>query len=249
VVFIGWRVLRSSLNQEGGGNTKASQPVATTAAKVEKKQDKTAEDLSSKYVDPTSYISVSYPSAWKVDTKREEIDARHPVVNTTITSPNGTVLYLNTNWGGRGGACFAKETDKPFQPDNECASAEYLSTEATKIENVYDNIGHFAANGAYSQTREKSRIVMVTKHFAQRDGQSKYVIGLRDSNADHPVAIRKPVMGNLYPDEAFSVHTATGKMMSEVHAYVYFDDESALDSQDALTIKKILHSLTVNVSE
>jgi hypothetical protein len=108
----------------------------------------------------------------------------YPMITTTLTSPRGTILHLNLDWGGRGGACFAKDTDKPFQPGNACPSSENLNSEPTQIKNVYGYIAHVTKT-SYSQSFEKSTIVLLTKHYADETGKQQYVIGLSASDGSY----------------------------------------------------------------
>jgi len=220
-------------------DTPTTQPAQTTAV--------VAEDLSKTYTDPTGLVGIMYPSDWQVKTQNSAIDKDHPIVTSTITSPSGTVLNLNLDWGGRGGACFANANDKPFQPGNECSSVETLAQEPTKISNVYDYVGHVAPNGAYSQTFEKSNIVLAVKHYADRDGKAQYIVGLGMANSDTTVELNKPIMGAIYPDYWFDVWDAKAKSHGEIHAYASFPQESLLDTQDGKTVKSMLQSLTVNL--
>jgi len=206
-----------------------------------------AESLTQKYTDGLNLVSAKYPASWKLATSLDQSEPNYPMVLTTITSPRGTVLYLNLDWGGRGGACMPDSTDKPFQAGNTCASVETLGIQPSGITNLYAHIAHVTST-SYSETFDKSNIVLTTKHYANEAGSQKYVIGLVASNGSYPAETNKPDMGYVTEDDFFDAYGQDKKWYGELHAYASFNKSAALNSQDALTVKAILKSITINLS-
>lgn len=246
LVFIGviggggWLVYHSHKTSKTNGSLKPASTSQNTTA-----SENTAESLSKQYIDPTGLISAKYPATWHLATESSDLSTEHPYVTTSITSPKGTALNLNLDWGGRGGACFAKDTDQPFQAGNQCSSLETLSSEETKINNVYSYITD--SINPYKQSFGVSNVVMVTRHYADPSGKSQFTIGLTYSDGAYPVVTDKPVMGFVTSDDWFDIYDVNKKDHGEVHAYASFGDQAGLDTRDAKTVKAILQSVLVNL--
>jgi prepilin-type N-terminal cleavage/methylation domain-containing protein len=236
--FAGWYIRQPKYNTNNSASP--SEQVSNKNKTIEE------QNLDKLFTDPTGLVSIKYPKSWIIDSQSGQIDSEHSISTTTLTSPQGTVFSLNLDWGGRGGGCEADDTDVPFQPGNLCNSVEYLGIESTEINNVYTYIWHYTETPTRS-TFEKSNIVLATKHFADKDGNSVYVLGLTASNGNYQLPLNKPLMGMLPRDFEFEVWDAEKKFRGYIHSYAYFNSAELLDSEDAMTVKNILRSMTLNL--
>jgi hypothetical protein len=196
------------------------------------------------FTDPIGKFSVDYPSDWKIVTATST-QGDQQTSQATLTSPSGTVLNLNSDWGGRGGDCQPADSDKPFQVGNTCPTLEYLSSVKVPINNVYYSKIQPTVND--SVTYAISNIVLTTSHYEDPGGVSDYLIGLVESNPDYPVTVNKPQMGLFLPMDFFSVYNSTDKMTQYIYAYAKSTSASFLTSNDAATVKTILMSLKITI--
>jgi len=235
--YAGWFVYST--------NQKANETYAP--ASTDGKALLSAEKLTKSYTMSTGIYSIKYPATWKLaEEKMRSWSDTEPIVNTTLTSPRGTVLHINFDWGGRGGACEPATTDKPFQAGNECSTTEYLTLEKTNINNVYDNIATITPT-SYSDALGKSNIVLISDHYMDTVGKSRYYIGLTKSNTDFPVVLNEPKMGYGAPQGMFHIYDAKGKWHGDILDWASFTDKAQLNTQDAKTVKAIFKSTTINL--
>ena len=206
--------------------------------------------LDKKYSDITGNFSVMHPSTWEVQTATNNSDPDLPSTTTTLTSPAGTVLKLNSDWGGRGGGCEPAADDEPFKAGNACPTIEYLSSEKVSIENIY-----YAAEEVVSSEGVVTKyiykpgtIVLTTSHYADREGKSIYMVGLRESNPPRPIVINQPEMGFVIPEQFFAVNDVSGHgNYPSIYAYATGTGASFLQSEDVATIKTILRTVKVDL--
>lgn len=238
--FIGWFIYYTQqvANENYAAANTASQ---ATPAKAAPAPEKTV-TLSKTYADTNGNFTVQYPAGWKVKTAKDT-NPDFSSVTTTITSPKGTVLHLDSNNGGKGGSCEPGTNDEPFAKGNVCPSIEYLSSETLPINNVYNMMGK-TVKGSYSSSLKKSKVVLVTSHYLGVDGKESYSVNVQNSDTEFPVELNKPTTGAVMSANSLSVYGSTGKFHPYVYAYSQGTTAAFLDSADATTLKAILRTLT-----
>lgn len=186
------------------------------------------------YSDTVGKFTIKYPGNWTFKTEASNQGEGYPTNSSTTTSPSGKKLVLDVNYGGKGGACFPAETDKPFRKGNVCPSIEYTSAEKLPVTTfAYSSTGS-------DRTLVKSDIYLVGIHYEQSDGVARYGYGLISSPS--PIKVKDPVMGAVVAIAFFTPRTSTGAALPEIDAYAIDDDPAFMDSSDGQNIKKILQT-------
>lgn len=199
--------------------------------------------LSKTYKNEYGNFTVKYPASWKLSTDFKNNNGEI----SNLTSPSGTKLVLRADKGGKGGMCEPAATDKPFRPGNSCNTREYLSAEKlNSIDNVY-YARLTSVDGETPAEYEKADIMLVTSHFADTEGKSKYIVGLTASTSDLPIVLDKPEMGLVVDIESFGVYDKDGNFKPYIYAYAQGDAEEFLKSDDVVTVKEILRSLRLGL--
>lgn len=194
------------------------------------------------YKNDSDHFTIHYPSDWKLETSTDPMN----LPQAKLTSPNGTVLNINSEFGGRGGDCQPAATDKPFQPGNVCSTKEYLSAEKlTEVNNLYFAKYGKATLGVDDVSYHKMPVYLTTSHFADSDGKSSYIIGLDESlpDEDAPFETNVAHMGLNYDQEFFTVTDSKHKSYMEVEAYSLSSSPDFFDSADGKTVKAIFKSI------
>lgn len=236
--LAGWRVWSAAKNKqttnESTANTANTANNATTGKKT--------------YTDPVGKFTVEYPEAWTLQSQVDDEDPDFSSATATLTSSSGTVLQLNSDWGGKGGYCQPEPGDTPFAKNNACPTWEFLSSEETSINNVYYPEEKRKEDGTLEYAYDKTAdIKLVTVHFGNPTGNDQYLIGLTDSRPEAPIKLNSPEMG-LYPNYMwFTVYDSNGKFRPYIYAYAVGDSEAFLTSADAMAIKEILRTLRVDI--
>jgi hypothetical protein len=245
VGLSGWFVYHRS-HKSAAAATKTTGTVPSTPVK---KTPISTVKLDTKYTDTSGNFSVMYPSSWKVQTEHgnqgDGTDA--PTTATTLTSPKGTVLELDSNWGGKGGGCEPRDSDKPFTAGNLCPSKEYLSSEPLPIDSVYYSHGSDQPDGSEKFIFLKTDIVLVTSHYEDTDGKSQYTVSLRQWDKDNTFNVGDSVMGFLTSYDFIPVYGASGGHYPYIYVNASGSDASFLQSDDVNIIKSILRTMTVNL--
>jgi hypothetical protein len=127
-----------------------------------------------------------------------------------------------------------------YSSGNVCSSCEHLNSEKTST-----SIWQLDQNRSYAYVEHP--LCIVTKHYADPDGRSQYIVGL---SADQ-VELHQPAMGFDPVEIGFTYYKfhAQGQPFDASYA-VMIDasttDESKLDSADFTTVKDVLRSFRIN---
>ncbi len=198
------------------------------------------------YTDAFGHFSVQYPENWQVKTESSS-DKDAPYTRTTLTSPAGTVLNLNSDWGGKGGDCQPDDSDKPFKAGNQCGTVEYLTSDTLPIQNLYYSQSSSGLNGEVNFTYKPVKVALITKHFGDPKGKASYTIGVTDLSPNWPPELHKPTMGLVVDYEQITVYDAKGKLHPYIYAYSVSDSEAFLTSKEGESVKEILRTLKVDI--
>lgn len=200
------------------------------------------------YKDTFGNFTVKYPPGWIVKSKTTKNNGELYGKETTLTSPKGTVLHLDSDLGGRGGGCTPAPTDKPFKKGNVCSTYEYLSSELLPIKNVYYPKEVLEADkDSVHYAYEPTDIMLVTSHIGYSDGTSTYVIGLEDSPPDNRIKVNDPYMSLVIGYTSVTVYNSKGKDHPYIYAYSKSSSASFLKGNEAEIIKDILSSLRLDI--
>lgn len=198
------------------------------------------------FTSPLNNFSVMYPSEWKLsEGKTKSIDSGD-ASKASLTSPGGTVLHLDSNFGGYGGGCQPRKTDQPFKPGNACDSWEYISKELVpSIDNVYYSKEVRSQNADDIDVEYvKTDVNIVSIHYADTSGKSKYIVGLEANDPLQP-ELNKPFMGLALPWTSLTVYNAKGDFKPYIYAYSAGKSKNFLSSKDAKTVRSILRTFEV----
>jgi len=228
--FVCWYVYDANKKSESTSSVSST----SQEAKTTEQQKTSSTKLDKEYKDDAGSFTVNYPSNWKVLTKKSNA-ALGDMTSTTLTSSTGTILNLNTDYGGKGGACEPNKDDKPFQLGNKCSTHQYLTFESVNIGNMYKSGTEFAAKAQLQTVR-----------YQQSDGGDKYIIRLADVCDFDVCELNKPYMGLFYESSGVVNYVKGKDYQPYIHAYASGGDEDFLKSPDANIIKDILRSLRVN---
>ena len=237
---VGWVVYKNQVKNSSAVTDTSASPTKN-ATPITTKLDKT-------YTDEVGSFSVKYPSTWQIKTNIDSSDPQHRSSITTMTSPSGTVLNLNADWGGRGGACEPNATDVAFKAGNNCPTLEYLSSKAVPLTTVYEGISTTNPTTGNSTTTYKlADIRLVTLRYADTNGVSTYTVGLAQSSQYSQIVSNTPKMGVYAAFTSFAVYNQSGKFYPYIDAYASGPTAAFLTTSDVTTIKAILSSIKVNI--
>lgn len=170
-------------------------------------------------------FSLQYPTGWRIQAKPQSQGL--PIVDITVNSPTGTQLLISANYGGRGGVCQPRSTDKPHTSGNLCPTKEYLSKELIN-ETAYD------AN----TPAQKQPLYLVTARYTDPTGKSQYLIGI-----EKEVKLNDPQMGLLFPFTSLIVNNADGSFGYDLEIHAVGKDATFLASADGSQITAALKTL------
>lgn len=105
IIAIGFYVWNTS-HKDKAASTQNSQ----TATKTSSDKD-VATATNKEYVNEEYGFSFSYPSSWKLTTELKDMGRGGKEGTVAVTSPNGTIVHFDPNFGGKGGDCVDPETD------------------------------------------------------------------------------------------------------------------------------------------
>jgi hypothetical protein len=240
VGFTGWRVWDTNKKKQQKTDTTqtTSNEISLTTPQTNKKT----------YNDPIGKFSAEYPENWTLESEVFDVDKDYTSSKATLTSPSGTVLNLNSDWGGKGGGCEPAPGDTPFAAGNTCASWEYLASEDTDIRNVYYPTEVRKEDGSIEFTYENTAdIQIVTMRFGNPNGSDQYLVGLRESIPTRIIQVNEPYMGFNISTLFMTVYGSKGEFGPYIYAYTEGDNEAFLSTPDVAAIKEILRTLRVNI--
>lgn len=200
---------------------------------------RTASTHSGQFTNAVGHFSVSYPKDWQLLSGDSDQTAR-------LRSPRGTVLHIAAIATQPSTNCLPDFGDVPYNPTNACPTQEYLSSEPTRITNLFynKNLETGRAGGLYLP----ATVLLVTAHYQSASGTPAYLIGLTSSNGSNAIVLQKPKMGSFDGELSFSGTDATGSKHSGViKAYASSSDPAFLNSSDARSVKAILQTLIVKL--
>jgi hypothetical protein len=218
--LAGWRVYESRDNKPETNNS------VVTQDNNEQSNDKKTE--SKTYTDEVGKFSLQYPADWSITTEKGSQGPNAPVTTTEITSPNGTVLHVSTNYGGRGGICEPGPTDVPHALRNLCATREYLSKEQIAEKTNYSS----------NSQRNEIPLYLVTVKYTNTTAH-EYYIGL-ESEANFEIITNKPSMGALRGQGDFPANHAGFE--GNIEMYAKGDSATFLSGNEGKLVKEIIRT-------
>lgn len=205
------------------------------------------ESTSKLYSNDLGNFSVRYPSNWTIETSVHNSNTYFVTEAAKITTENGNTISLSSGYTpGRGGTCVGKDGEVPFQKGNSCPSLEYISSEFLPINSIYyynskekTSVGKMAF--------EKLDIVLLSAHYMNTDGSSKYFIAMDGSPSSYPVEINKLIMGYILPEFFIDVYDKDKKSYPTLYVYSESDSADFLSSTDAEAIKAVIRTVKVDI--
>ena len=136
IAGTGYYVYKQSQN-----NDKAQSSVEV-AKKIEKKKTEQTNKYK-EYSNDAVGLSFRYPNDWVLTEDLGNVRGEGMEGNIYVKSPDGFTVHINPNYGGKGGDCIHKPTDKPGNTFN-CNTLEILSKEkiptTAQIGNLSDSV-------------------------------------------------------------------------------------------------------------
>jgi hypothetical protein len=189
------------------------------------------------YTSQMGKFSLQYPSDWVLDTTEEDTNPDLLGSAATLTSPNGTVITLQSDLGGKGGGCEPAATDEPFAPGNTCPSSEYLSSEVLPVDSVYGKL--------IDDRIERTDVLLITKHYADQSGESQYLIGVTNSSSTSMTEVNEPVMGFVLPEIFVTHFDAQGTFLPYVYVYASSTSADFFTNSEGTAVKAILRTIQI----
>ncbi len=221
--FAGWVVWNRSRQDDSSSYSFSS---------TEEQNASSSEQQTTTYVDYSNQdlnLSLNYPSSWTLGESISNTRGLGSEGAITLTSPNGLILHINPNYGGRGGSCDGDPTDTPHDTKN-CGTLEILSKEKTGL--ISD------------MAQDKDVYLYEVKYTAGRqDGptpDSIYSVFL--SNNSYLTDAQDPLIGAW-----FAQGLVSNVNQANIDTFITPSDkltnESVLQSSEMQQIKGILRSL------
>lgn len=216
ISFIGWFVWS------------ARQSPVTEHGTTDNTNQTTTETLKY-YQNDTISLRFSYPESWSVKEDLSDVRGLGNEGVITVSSPRGFAVYINLNFGGKGGACTDDPTDKPGNTLS-CSTLEVMRKEQVALK---------------SDTQGEEDV-----YFVEAKNTGSRVNNLPPSptynmyltNNLNIIQASSPLIGT-WAD--LGVVSNMKKLNIETHVEAAnLTDPRTLQSQDAIAAKDILRSIT-----
>ncbi len=202
------------------------------------------------YKNETFGVELQYPSDWvKEETTGEQLGAEYPTVEVTFKTPSNNIMYLKTDYGGKGGVCEPAATDVPHSKTNLCTTEEVLDAEKLSVRIPAEP--KYADSGEIENLNTFSNLYRINRKYSGFQKDSVYEVCLTDSDAEAALA-KGPVMGAIHPEIPVSINdfVLSPKPDPKVFFYLYScmtsDSENIFQSEDGKAAMEVLRSLKLS---
>ena len=226
--FAGWKVLSKDKKSD---NTNNSSDTSQTQGTDESSKN----ELTKTYTHTADKFRVMYPENWIETTKTDNSEPDYPTTDTEIKSPDGSIVHIKTDFGGRGGVCEPDEADTPHKAGNNCPTREYLYKEAISAK-TYDE--------EMRDGKTKTPIYLIRARTTNSEGKSTYTVGL-ETDRENLLKLNEPEMGLVVSYSFFTFVNQIGEFKGLIYAYAECDTpDNFATSSDCGTAENILRSFS-----